>query len=262
MKKKERETMQTMKKKTIAVIGVVSLLFGITGCGNKIPEMDEQQEKLVVEYMAGTLLKYDVNYVSKLTQLPAEPEVQEEEVAPSEEEVYVEAPLEDVLPEEPDDLETQETKEESVEVSMEEILGLDGVSIQYTGYKVTGFYPEQGDEFHFATGGENFYFLMEASNGNKLLVLGFEMKNTSMEDVVIDLAQRDMKYKIRVNGDESNALNTMLLNDLRYYQGTVAAGAVEELVLVREIPAEWENGIENLELTVKSAEEAISLSLN
>lgn len=240
-----------MRKKIIS-LGIAGLLICITGCGNTIPEMDEQQEKLVVEYMAGTLLKYDVNHVSKLTQLPVEQTEVEESTQP-EDEAVKEDGADTQLSEAEGSTETQEISEEPAVMSMDEFLGLQGVSIQYTGYVVTDFYPEQGEEV---------YFVMDASEGNKLLVLKFEMENISAEDVLVDMMQKSVRYKICVNGDEKNSLNTMLMNDLRYYQGTVAAGAREEVVLVREIPAEWENEIDSLELTMKGADDIVSLLLN
>ena len=59
-----------------------------------------------------------------------------------------------------------------------------------------------------------------------------------------------------VNGEEKNALTTLLLNDLAYYQGTLAPGENVELVLICEIPAEQAEVITSLALTMKNDETA------
>ena len=51
-----------MKKRmmSLLLLGMVGSM--LTGCGKAIPEMTEEQHKLVVQYAADVLLKYDKNY--------------------------------------------------------------------------------------------------------------------------------------------------------------------------------------------------------
>lgn len=247
-----------MKKK--AVIGIVVLLSAVlaTGCGNAIPELDEQQQALVVEYATSVLLKHDKNHETKLVELTLEQEEEAVDSAAKEE-------LQDNSgsnKEEGAENESQEEGMEDVEVidntqmpenvSIESFLNLDPIKITYTGYEINDFYPEQGDDL---------YFIMNATEGNHLLILKFTAENTSEAEANLNIAQSKTRFKIAVNGEEKNALTTMLLNDMPYYQGIVAPGESIELVLICEIAGE-QTEISSLALIMKSVDDIATISLN
>ena len=239
------------------IIGLPLIMTGIwlTGCGNAIPEMTMEQQELVVEFAASELLKYDVNYQSKLT--APEPEQQpEEEQGEQPKEPLIE---EETLPEEiiadtdvtiVDNTGTVEAQN----ISIADFLDLTGVEISYAGYETVDTYPE-GEA-------KEAYFFMSATEGNKLLVLRFCALNVSGEELSIDLAKSQTRYKIILNGTEKNALTTMLLNDMAYYQGTLAANESIELVLLCEIQDDQTEFIDTLQLKMKSVDDSATISLN
>lgn len=239
------------------IIGLPLIMTGIwlTGCGNAIPEMTMEQQELVVEFAASELLKYDVNYQSKLT--APEPEQQpEEEQGEQPKEPLIE---EETLPEEiiadtdvtiVDNTGTVEAQN----ISIADFLDLTGVEISYAGYETVDTYPE-GEA-------KEAYFFMSATEGNKLLVLRFSALNVSGEELSIDLAKSQTRYKIILNGTEKNALTTMLLNDMAYYQGTLAANESIELVLLCEIQDDQTEFIDTLQLKMKSVDDSATISLN
>ena len=55
-----------MKKKYNLLILIMLLSFALTGCGNAIPDLSEEETLMVDTYMAELLLKYDENYSTKL----------------------------------------------------------------------------------------------------------------------------------------------------------------------------------------------------
>ena len=110
--------------------------------------------------------------------------------------------------------------------------------------------PEQGEEL---------FFVMNATEGNKLLVLKFQAENLSDGENSLDIAQSGTRFKIVVNGTEKNALTTMLLNDLAYYQKTLNAGESQEVVLICEIPESEE--VSSLGLVMKNEETSTEISL-
>lgn len=239
------------------IIGLPLIMTGIwlTGCGNAIPEMTMEQQELVVEFAASELLKYDVNYQSKLT--APEPEQQPEE----EQGEQPKGPLieEETLPEEiiadtdvtiVDNTGTVEAQN----ISIADFLDLTGVEISYAGYETVDTYPE-GEA-------KEAYFFMSATEGNKLLVLQFSALNVSGEELSIDLAKSQTRYKIILNGTEKNALTTMLLNDMAYYQGKLAANESIELVLLCEIQDDQTEFIDTLQLKMKSVDDSATISLN
>lgn len=239
------------------IIGLPLIMTGIwlTGCGNAIPEMTMEQQELVVEFAASELLKYDVNYQSKLT--APEPEQQpEEEQGEQPKEPLIE---EETLPEEiiadtdvtiVDNTGTVEAQN----ISIADFLDLTGVEISYAGYETVDTYPE-GEA-------KEAYFFMSATEGNKLLVLQFSALNVSGEELSIDLSKSQTRYKIILNGTEKNALTTMLLNDMAYYQGTLAANESIELVLLCEIQDDQTEFIDTLQLKMKSVDDSATISLN
>lgn len=243
-----------MKKRVIGGLAVVCSALIATGCGNSIPEMTEEQQELVVEYAAGVVLKYDKNYEGKLVELTLEEDAAEEAEAPT-------APENEELPESTESVENDVTiidnteNVEEVTYTIESLLQLDPVGITYMGYEISDLYPSENE-------GDDLYFIMNATDGNKLLVLKFLAENASDQDMELNIAESNARFKIDVDGVTKNALTTMLVNDLAYYKGTLAAGESTELVLVCEISDAQAEEISSLSLIVKSVDNTATISLN
>lgn len=241
-----------MKKNKITCSAMVLLLAGVmAGCGNQIPELSEQEHDLVVEYAAGVVLEHNRGYQSKLVDLSLVHELVHEatpEDTPEEEN----AEISDEGETGTEDVTVTDNTQADQNVTMEDFLKLEGVKFTYSGYEIDDIYPEQGDDL---------YFIMEATAGNKLLVLKFLAENTSGADVNLDIAKTETRFKIAADGVVKNALTTMLLNDLAYYQGTIAPGESVELALVCEIPEE-QTEVSTLELTMRSVDDSATISLN
>lgn len=239
------------------IIGLPLIMTGIwlAGCGNAIPEMTMEQQELVVEFAASELLKYDVNYQSKLT--APEPEQQPEEEQgeqPKEPLIEEEALPEEIIADTDVTIVDNTGTVEAQNISIADFLDLTGVEISYAGYETVDTYPE-GEA-------KEAYFFMSATEGNKLLVLRFSALNVSGEELSIDLSKSQTRYKIILNGTEKNALTTMLLNDMAYYQGTLAANESIELVLLCEIQDDQTEFIDTLQLKMKSVDDSATISLN
>ncbi len=237
--------------------GVIMVLSAVlmTGCGNTIPEMTEEEQELVVEYAANTLLKYDKYYERKLIELTLEQELAEDTVPKEEAKEETEEKPEKESSLKPDSEVTiiDNTGDAvSENISIQKFLGLDSVEITYIGDEVCDAYPEQG---------EDLFFIMNATAGNKLLVLKFQVKNVSGTETELDIAQSNTRFKVVVDGKQTNALTTMLLNDLAYYKGTLGAGEETELVLVCEVPEGESGNISALGLMMKNVENTATISL-
>ncbi len=243
-----------MRKRVISGVAVVCSALISTGCGNTIPEMTQEQQELVVEYAAGTVLKYDKNYEGKLVELTLDETSLEEEKAAPESENEIE---QEIAEPKKDDVAVMDNTEDTEDViqNIESFLQLDSVRVTYTGYETDDFYPRE-------SGGDELYFIMDATEGNKLLVLKFLVENMSATDRELDIAQSNVRFKIAVDGVEKNALTTMLLNDLAYYRGVLTAGESTELVLVCEISNQQAEEISSLELIMKNVDDTATISLN
>ena len=248
-------------KKTNPFITILAgaLLVSLSGCGNTIPALSEEQEALVVEYASTAVLKHDANYQGKLMDLSTlanEEETPEEETA---EEETTQAPAEDTnIPEESAPVQepqqeagNAEQEEAQVQANAEQVLGLHDVSLTCSGYEVDEFYPKNGNEI---------YFVMNATPGNNLLVMRFTLRNLLNEEQEIQIRPGAVRVKIDLNGGEKNALTTMLLNDLATYQGTLGPNEETELVVVGEYPVEDLQAIDSLSVKLKNESNEVILN--
>lgn len=253
-----------MKKSWIKILAISAAGICLTGCGNAIPEMTPQQQELVVEFAAGELLKFDQKHTTKL--VPIEMIQEEEESSPADTAALeeqadnsadkVKEQAEGTSAEEgtsADEVTVIDQTQEAMPESVDEFLELTGFSITYTGYELADSYPSEA--------ADDVFFFMSATANNKLLVLKFQAENVSGESMELDLAHKKARYKIIVNDSEQNALTTMLLNDMAYYKGTLAPGEKAELVLVGEVSGDQAGQITSLGLTMKSADETATISL-
>lgn len=245
-----------MKRKVISAAAIMLIAALLAGCGSKIPELNDTQQELVVEYAAGILLKYDKNHESKLVELTLEQQTEMEEPASEAGEGAdgrTDENTDTDQPEEPmPDVTVIDNTQEPVIESIEAFLQLDSVKITYTGYEIYDFYPQEN----------GLYFVMNATEGNKLLVLKFLTENLSQEQTSLDIGQSGTRFTFNVNGERKNALTTMLPNDLAHYKGTLDPNEGVELVLVCEIPDEQSGMVPTLELTLKNVDNIATISLN
>jgi hypothetical protein len=238
--------MKNKKMKPFIILLAGTLIVSLNGCGNTIPSLSEEQEALVVEYASTAVLKHDANYQGKLVDLST---LKNEEETPVEE--TMQAPAEEAdIPKEPEQMQepqqdvfSAEQAEAEIQADAEQILGLQDVSLTYSGYEVDEFYPKNGNEI---------YFVMNATPGNNLLVVKFTLRNLLNEEQDIQIQPGTVRVKIIMNGEEENALTTMLLNDLATYQGTLGPNEETELVVVGEYPVEDLQTIDSLSVKLKN----------
>lgn len=239
-----------MRKKICMILLAMVMTFGMTACGNAIPDMTEAQMQAIGEYAAVTLMKYDVNHRSRLVdlELVAQEEEKRREQAEAE---ALRREQEAAAQEEAGMRPTENTPvigtdgiPESAPISMEEALNLpEGVTISYREVVVCDSYPE-GDES---------FFSLSATQGNKLLVLKFDLYNGSGQEQSIDILSQGAVFRVTANGDvKRNVLRTMLLDDLTSYKDTLAAGTGAETALVVEVQDSVADNLSSLSLELKN----------
>ncbi len=252
----------------------------ITGCGSGEAEEQaeegftkediEYKEKLVAEYAAGLLLKYDKGNHNGLTYYTPTPEPTEEPVpetadpakaddggsegkTPS---ISVSSDNEVANADDAVQIGTIPEEENAVtsSASIAEYLGAGNVDIRYTSYEICDQYPEEQSD--------GLFFSMSASDGKKLLILHFDLVNDTGEDAECSILSSDVKIRILINDTERiNQQMTILLNDLKSFEGTVAAGGSTDTVLVFEIPEETASAINSLKLIIVDADGEHTIAL-
>ena len=238
-------------KKNIAIVCILLMMLGITGCAKTI-ELTDEEQYLVAEYAAELLLKYDRNIDTKYYQDNKAAPVETTEEAFTEEvttaepvtetaetEATTEATVTEEITEAATTTETATTQAESENVDLSgktadkgfdiaAFAGVNEVSVKYSYYMIAEEYPSMDHDGVAIT--------IEAPNGYKLLVLKFNLENKTGEDQYVDLYSKDLEYSIIINDSKSaKQMLTILIDDLYTYQGTVQGNMFEEVVLLFQV---------------------------
>lgn len=255
-----------MRRKSVSslklAITAMMIATGLTGCGNSIPDMTQEQMAQVGEYAAITLLKYDANHRSRLVDaetveaydrkmqeleaLKAQLEQQKQETAPEGMKPVEDTPTVEL---------NGETASKNMIQSLAESLTVpDGVEINYTGYKTCDTYPEDG------SAGK--YFTLDASAGKKLLVLEFAVENKSAASASVDFFSKTAVFSVDAGeGKKYSAMTTMLLDDLSTYVGTIPAGGTQKLVLLFEVDESAAKNMKDVQLYLREESQTSTIQL-
>ncbi len=238
----------TVKRKISMVLTAALLMTGLTGgAENQIKDLSEDEIQAVGEYVALTMMKYDINHRSRLMDLAVLDESDSSAEGAEEEQISEEpsgmAPVDDT----PVVNASGKEEQEAPSYSLEEVMGLpEGLEVAFTGQEVYESYPENAD-----------YFSLNASEGRKLLVLRFSIVNVGEQEQNVDLLNSGAVFHIKVNETFSRrALTTMLMDDMATYVGTVPAGGSVDTVLVIEVDNGMAESISSVGLSVENGEKA------
>lgn len=257
-------------KKIIAAFSLMVLSLFFTGCEKTI-DLTDEENRIIAEYAAELLLKYDRNLDSKyydsieeadrddidVTEISTEGEPQDEETT---EEITTEestgSTAEDSFSTtESDASSTEENIMSAEEFDLGEFIGSSDISIHYSYYMIVDSYPSYDKD--------GVYIEIEAPEGYKLLVLKFDIENLTDRNQNVDLYAKDMGYYIIINdGKMAKQMLTILLDDLYTYQGELAGNARQEAVLIFQMSDSVAQTVKDLKLRVKSADREQTISLN
>lgn len=250
-----------MKKFVFALLCTI-LAFSMSGC-TLVPsvELTEDEQKVISEYAAGLLLKYDKNYSGALASLEEDDSgvgiVQNEEAkmpTALEELVEEDDTANASQPEFSEDITANDNSsvEGSIEysnLSVADAIGLGGFDIIYKSYETHEIYPEEESE--------NLVFSMQAQNGMELLVVNFGITNESADRQKCDVLNTNASFRLIINESERvNANKTILLNDLGSYSEEIDGYGMADAVLVFELAEGTSNNISSLDLVVKKGDES------
>ncbi len=240
-----------MKKRWLCIALIVSVMLTLTGCGNAIPEMTEEQQAMITEYAAAMLLKYDANYEPKLLddeRLAEEEAVQKriEEENARLEALYAaqNAPKEESAESSDGDDSAGGSAQEKVEnIDPAVFMEMEGISISCNGVEFVDAYPESGDEL---------FLSVTPSAGCKLAVVRLDLINTGSADASVDMFAKDARFKVSFNGGEyHNTMMSLLEDDFTMYAGTIAPGQTVHTVLLVDLKQEECNPVTGVNLYIK-----------
>ena len=224
-------------KKIGSLLLTIILILTLAGC-NAIPDVTPEQHAQIVEYSAGLLLKYDRFYENNLVAIAIPTPKPEPTPTPEPEEDEDEPSL--VMGG------TPEIIDNSLPRDLTEVIGISGLEFHYAGSLVTNQYP------HAVVPGE-IYFYVTASPGNNLLVIRFNVVNTTSSDIHLDMTEYNLRLRIGYDGaNVSSTLFTMLENDFAMYRGVIAAGETMELASICEVSVNDIADIQSIEFYIRS----------
>lgn len=257
-----RKNMHRSVKRIMAYgLSVLLTAGSLSGCGLIASTgLSENEEELVAEYAAGVLMRYVGDKTDGFGNLrptpvpfvtPApEPEAAAADINKTDDDI---PPVDDNSTD--DSMFDMDTADASVSgmnggsVEVNDIagaIGIEGFGISYTGYETADVYPEAGDD--------TLSFSMQATEGRKLLVLHFDVKNSAPEDRECDILGCNVKFRALINGTTRvNEQMTILLNDLKSYREMIDADSSVDTVLVFEVDSALAEQIGSLSLVVVGA---------
>lgn len=242
------------RKSITKLLALAMTMAALTGCAeNQIPERTEEEMQAIGEFVAFTMMKYDMGHNSRLMDLPPVEETEDTDAErPEEEEPGTMGmdPVEDtpVI----NEAAPSEEAPQPETYSMEEVMGLpEGVAVAFEGYSSYDSYPAESDAF-----------AVTAEDGRKLLVLEFSLTNTLDQEQSLDLMSSGARYRVTVNEEYAKwSLPTMLPNDMSTYMGTLAAGENVKAVLVVEIDAGVADAVSSISLNLKNDSKSHTIQL-
>lgn len=248
-----------MNRKKLSMLLLCFMMLGLTACGNAIPEMTEQENAMVSEYAANLLLQYSGSYHSRLvdtSDASLQPDVEQDNKQENEqattETVSDNVQSDDYGQEEDTQATDSGEQAESVlpentpAMTIEMILGLQDISVQYTGYRLCDSYPEE------SASEEDLFFAMQAASGSKLLVLDLDVVNQTDAAAICNTIAIPAKYRVVLNGEHTqNVLVTMLLDDFSAMDIQLEPGETRHAVLVAELTQEKADALQSVGLEIK-----------
>ena len=215
--------MRKSKLRMTAAAMAAMLLVG--GCGDAPYELTDQEERIIANYSAQILSKYNtyqregrafVSVELSETDMPEEP-------VPDVPETEENADLSET----PDVPETEGTEEVPAiqTATLQELFGPGSLSVSYVGARLADSYVQ--DE----------YYALNADAGKSYLIVGIDITNIGEMDSEFNQLGSETKFEAIVNGEVTCSSElTFLLEDFSSYEDMVAAGATVETVLLFQVP--------------------------
>ena len=237
-----------MKKLREFQVLLISILMAMSlvGCGGTYPELTEEESALIGEYAAITLLKYDANNRSRLVDVSVIEEHDRKEQAKKEQALTATPeptpegmkPVEDTPVIELGNGGGAANNVTSINACM---AAPEGINIAYIGYRFCDTYPDDGSASN--------YMALDASVGKKLLVVEFEVSNTTDSNMGVDFFSKSSVFSVNAGSEKAiKSMTTMLLDDMSTYVGVIEAGKSRRLVLLFEVDATAEGSVSDIEL--------------
>ena len=236
------------------VLVCVMSLFVSTMCGCGVPTLTDEENYEISRYIADKLLQYDRTYGEGEELVYIDPNTMTPSPETTDAPIATVAPVATDVPStsvgddgsvgttspsggtadgeeggsEQGDSSSVDSNEadQTIVADWSEFFTTDEWVITYSSYDTCQSYPKQSD-----------VYLVEASKGNKLLVISFDVFNKAKKKIHIDLTESGLNYRLYVNEQEYEPMIAILDNGgLMYLNIRLNPNEHDEAVLIFEVP--------------------------
>jgi hypothetical protein len=220
----------------LAIMSAVTLLLG--GCGTPLYTLTDEEEDLIVSYSAYVLGKHNIYQTDGMTSAQL-PEESEQQVSQSE--------VADTSGQESSETSSSSTTETTGSNQNEEAVSLAAaigqgseLSVSYKGYQVQDSYQEVN------------YYAVNPDIGKRLVVMKFNIKNPTNQDIELDTVSLDNTFYASFDGEGSIKETVSFgAQSLSSYEGVIKAGKSKTAVLLFQLPEEEADQFSTVDLSVQ-----------
>lgn len=234
-----------MKKNRVRFISIAMILSCMFMNGCESVNIPEEDEDIYVAYMVNSVINHDKNYILKLKDVDIENE--STTVWHSESENVTKPSETETNGSSQGGAGEEETTVINVNTDINTIVEIPGINITYKDYSVCTSYAETPDAV----------FIMKAVDGSSLIILKFNVTNTTDEDKNINFLNEGYKFKGIFNSSvKANCQTTMLDNAMNTFNGSIPASSTKELVLVYEVSNSSISNVSTIKLEISKGEKS------
>lgn len=206
-----------MLKKRWLLVSLIICSLGLMGCSKPIA-LTEEQEGIVVELMAKELIESQEGYTQALIEPTTAPEPTKEA---SHDATATTAPTQTATPTVvPTKGSSNSNMNQYANADFAQVMGMSNIDVEYIGYERVKSLSDNTINF-------------EASEGKELLIVKFNVKNTSKKELRFNLTDLDIVYQLDINNeDKFKPLITLMENDLRFIDLKIKANETRETVVI------------------------------
>lgn len=202
-----------LKKRFLLLMATALTAVSLFGC-SKI-SLTEEQNDMIAEYLAGVILRNEVNYTEKLVTPTPIPSPTPKPDVPN--------PTEAAKPNSGASSSQGNAENTQVNVDFTQVVGIKGLKLNYEKYELM-------DEIF--NGNE----YLPAEDKKQYLVVSFSIENTTDQSIKLKLGEQKISYQLDLGeGKRIKSLLTILDNDLRFFSNTIKAKETQTGVVIFQI---------------------------
>ncbi len=238
-------------KKFLTGLLVLLCMAALTGCGKNDISLTNEENDLVAEYIAGTLLKYSYDNEWKYQKLNTAQKTGVTTTAGTNSSTQTPSQSQSVNSHKPSASNAAGTASTDLMGNLPAVLGLNGVTVRYKDYVTGSAYPLDD------------YVSVPAQQGYKVVAVELTLTNTSGQAVTLN-SSGNVKFKLVFGAPGVVNYSSILKNDITALKNvSLAAGASKDVVVLFQVKESDASLVAGSSMTATSSGTSLgSLTIN